>query len=106
MSRDQSEVRAELAARSGPVQWRDLQAHVLREAVFLLGPDLELLDVAVAVAEDDTARVAAWVDGHQLTRPSRADLERWEHEPERPFLAVVVQPFVLAQPIDSDEGFE
>lgn len=97
------DLRSELEARSGPVQWRDLQAHVLREAMFLVDPKLSLLDVAVAIAEDDEPKVSAWIEGGQLTRPSKEQLETWEHVPDKPFLAVPVQPFALAQELP-DEG--
>lgn len=89
--------RARLESQLGPVQWRDLQAHVLREAVFLVHPSLDLLTCAVAVADDDTDAVGAWIEAGKLTRPSLQQLKTWEHEPDKAFLAVPVQPYALAQ---------
>lgn len=89
--------RAVLESQLGPVQWRDLQAHVLREAVFLVHPDLDLLTCAVAIADDDTDTVGAWIASGKLTRPNLEQLQTWEHDPDKAFLAVPVQPYALAQ---------
>lgn len=91
--------RAVLESQLGPVQWRDLQAHVLREAVFLVAPDLDLLTCAMAIADDDTDTVGGWIASGKLTRPNREQLETWEHDPDKAFLAVPVQPYALAQEV-------
>jgi len=89
-----------LERQLGPVQWRDLQAHVLREAVFLVHPTIDLLACALAMADDDTATVGAWIEAGKVTRPSLRQLKIWEHQPDKMFLAVPVQPFALAQELE------
>ncbi len=84
----------------GPVQWRDLQAHVLREAVFLVDESLDLLTCALAIADDDVDTVGAWIESGKLTRPSRKQLENWEQTPDKAFMAVPVQPYAIAQEVD------
>jgi len=81
----------------GPVVWRDLVAHAMRQGLFLVTGEVALLDVAEAIAADDAARVEAWIQAGALVRPSLEQLEAWDQQPEKPFRATVVQPFALAR---------
>ncbi len=97
------ELRERLQRERGRVQWSDLRAHNDRMALFLV-VEVDLLDVAVAVAEDDTIAVQGWIDGQQLVRPSRAQLSKWQDDQGKPFDSVVVQPYVLATEVAADEA--
>ncbi len=88
-------LREALSRALGRVQWSDLRAHSDRMALFLV-VDVDLLDVAVAVAEDDTLAVEQWIEERKLLRPSRLQLSRWSDDQNKPFDSVVVQPYVLA----------
>ncbi len=90
-----AKLRDALRRSLGRVKWRDLRAHSDRQALFLV-VDVDLLDVAMAVAEDDTVAVQTWIDNGKLLRPSRAQLRKWGDHQEKPFDSVVVQPYVLA----------
>ena len=76
--------------------WRELRAHAARDKVFLVAPGVPLVDAAVAVALDDSARVGAWIAAGVLTRPSALQLEAWERALDKPFSCVIVSPWVLA----------
>ena len=43
-------------------------AHAKREAVFVVDAELTLIEVALALAEDNAALVKAWLDEGKLTR--------------------------------------
>lgn len=88
-------VREQLATQLGPVFFSDLRAHLDRQAVFLVRADVELLDVAEALASDDHGRVKAWLEAGALRRPTDAERASWASEVGRRFAAVPVQPFVL-----------
>ncbi len=90
-------VREKLASEAGPVQWSDLKAHAGRNAMLLVDPVVDLLEAAVAVASDDTDKVQRWLAEESLQRPSAEQISRWDSTPDKPFVAVIVQPFVLAQ---------
>jgi hypothetical protein len=83
--------------------WEDLAQHQARGALLMLLPQLDLLDVAEAMAQDDTARVAAWLKGGQLARVSAAEAELLAERDELRFQFVVVQPWVLAQVLPAGE---
>lgn len=79
------------------VMYSDLEAHLQRDAVFVVAPALPLIECAVAVAMDDVDVVRAWIDDGALRKPSRKERERWPSTEEQRWRAVVVQPFVLIQ---------
>ncbi len=88
-------LRAKLEASTGPVLYSDLEAHVRRSAVFFVSRELALLDAALAVAADDSASVSGFLASGALRRPTDEELREWAASPERTWIAIVVQPFVL-----------
>jgi hypothetical protein len=91
-------MRERLAAFLGDVYWSDLRAHAARDALIVVAEDLDMLDVGVAVATDDAARVEGWIQSRGISKPSAADLARWPAEPLAVFESLVVAPFVLIRP--------
>ncbi len=89
-------VRERLGQLVGPVVFADLQAHLARDAVFVVGPTLSLLECGVRVAMDDLAAVEAWVKSGALRKPSADERASWPIGARR-WVALVVQPFVLVQ---------
>jgi hypothetical protein len=90
-------IRIKLGGSVGSVLYSDLAAHLGRDAVFVVAPDLSLVDCGVAVATDDLATVEAFVRRGALRKPSAAERTEWSRESERRWNAIVVQPFVLIQ---------
>lgn len=91
-------MRERLEASLGDVFWSDLRAHAARDAIIVIAPGLDIIDVGVAVATDDSARVKRWIDAAQITKPTAADLALWAADPGAVFESLVVQPFVLVRP--------
>ncbi len=79
------------------VSWRELKIHLQRDAIIVVAADLDLIHVAVAVAEDDKSQVETWINANQLGKPTEKQLESWEKEPDTPFKMLIVQPFILVQ---------
>lgn len=90
-------MREKLAQSIGDVFWSDLRAHVARDAVIVVADTLDLLEVGVAVASNDTVTVGAWIQAGQLTKPTAEEIERWPLDPAARFPSLVVAPFVLIQ---------
>ena len=88
-------MRETLAASMGPIEFSDLRAHLTRGAVIVVDPSLDLLEVGEAVARDDKARVAAWIEAGLIGKPSLETLERWSKIEGPAWVSLVVQPFVL-----------
>lgn len=98
---DESELRARLQTECGEVFGSDLGAHLQRDVVLVVAAPLALLDCAVAIARDDTAAVSAWLAGGALRRPTPEERAAWPEATSRRWLAVVVQPFVLVQDLET-----
>lgn len=88
-------LRLKLGEAMGPVFFSDLKAHLERDAVIVIAADLPLLDVAVAVAQDDVDLVGGWIASGEMRKPSQAERDSWPADEGRKWTAVVVQPFVL-----------
>lgn len=92
-----TELRARLTNEVHRVDWKPLAAHAKRGALVLVDSRLDLVDVALAVAQDDSERVQQWMKARQLLKPTQAQIAIWLEETEERFTVVIVQPYVLAQ---------
>ncbi|MEA3545596.1 MAG: DUF2288 domain-containing protein [Thermodesulfobacteriota bacterium] len=81
------------------VDWRELKIHLQRDAIIIVSAAIDLIEVAVAVADDDKNRVEAWIAAGQLGKPTEKQLESWEQEPDNRFRMLIVQPYILIQGI-------
>ncbi len=79
------------------VCWKDLRIHLQHGGIIIVTEGLDLIDVAVAVAEDRKPQVEAWIADGALTEPGSEQIETWETELEKPFRLLIVQPFILIQ---------
>lgn len=84
-------LRAELAT----VTWRDLAPHHKRGGLVLVDPGLDLVEVAVAVANDDAPAVSAWIGSGQLAHATDEQAALWTDSGQA-FTFLIVQPYVLA----------
>ncbi len=91
------ELRARLSEDIHRVDWKPLAPHAKRGALVMVAPELDLVEVGTAVAQDQGDQVRQWLDSRQLSRPAEADAEAWSQEAEERFTVLIVQPYVLAQ---------
>lgn len=98
------ETRAKLRSEIQAVGWSALAPHAKRGALLLADTELDLLDVAVAVADDDAAQIRHWLEATRLMRidPARGT----ELLAGRRFQFVIVQPYVLAQVVPDKGAIE
>ena len=83
---------------TGEVGWTYLKPHFESGALLWVDPALSLVEVGHAFSIDDTERVQAWRRAGDLVAPSGPHALHWEETQAR-FLALVVSPFVLVQPL-------
>ncbi|MEL6496845.1 MAG: DUF2288 domain-containing protein [Cyanobacteria bacterium J06623_7] len=79
------------------ISWKDLQPHAKRDAIIVVDRQLDLSEVAVAIAEDNTATVQGWIGSQSIAKPTVEQLTEWNQTPEKQFTALIVQPFVVVQ---------
>ena len=85
----------------GEVGWDYLEKHFESGALLYVDPSLDLVTVGQAISDDDTESVMKWKKSGDLVQPSGPHAEYWA-ESKTQFLALVVSPFVLVQPLEED----
>ncbi|NNE91578.1 MAG: DUF2288 domain-containing protein [Verrucomicrobiales bacterium] len=99
LGEDTSSTEEKLEKYTGEVDWAYLKKHFEAGSMLWVDPSLDLAEVGKAFSDDDTAAVSAWKKSGDLVQPSEPHAVHWEQTEAR-FLALVVSPFVLAQPLD------
>lgn len=89
-----------LLAQIDTVPFTPLAPHAGRGGLFFVEAGTELVDVALAVAENRTSEVEALIARGALRRPTPEEITRLAAEPDaHVFRFIIVQPFVLAQSV-------
>jgi len=99
MSENVEELRAKLINETGKMEWPELERHFARGVVVAVNPGLDLIDVAVCMANDDKAGLESWFEAGTVRRAETADAEAWV-KTQPLFWAVVIVPWVVIQEID------
>jgi hypothetical protein len=92
-----SDLRAELAKNIDEAELDWLKPHIQRDVVVVVNPNLDLLDVGVAIANDDTLSIQHWISEQLLHKPFPEQLSNWNSEATKRFQALIVQPYVLVK---------
>lgn len=87
-----------LNAQTAKIEWEELQRHFARGVVIKVAPELDLVQTAAHVIDDDKAAVETWMASGQIANASDDDAREWT-KTQPTFWAVVVAPWVLVQPI-------
>lgn len=96
MTEQPSTLYAKLLGETAPITWQELQPFFARGALLWVDGAQDLVEVALAVAEDDQAKVAAWLQADLLAKVEEARAEDLlARDPQ--LWAVVVAPWVLIQ---------
>lgn len=97
---DTGDLTQKLNLETGKISWRELQRHFARGVVLVICGQLDLLEVAVKLTEDNTPQFENWLNDGLLWRARDADARRWHREGTE-FWSVVVAPWVLVQAMPS-----
>lgn len=90
-------VRTQLTEMMDTVEWSWLVPHAKRDALVVVTPGMDLLEVGEAIANDNTLAVQHWISEQLLYKPAEDQLNTWNQAPQTQFVALIVQPFVLIQ---------
>ena len=96
MTDNTKKIREKLKKEIGPADWKVIGPHYARGAVIIVSPELDLIDVAIKVAEDDVDLVQDWIKDEKILRPTPDEAKEWE-DTGRELTSIVVSPFVLLQ---------
>lgn len=89
-------LRAKLNGETAKVAWAEMQRHHARGVVIHVSGELDLVEVAVAMAHDDGASVSCWMQAGQMEKVTDKQARDWlTRDPV--LWSVVVTPWVLVQ---------
>jgi hypothetical protein len=88
--------RAKLNLETGHIAWRELQRFFASGVAMVVSPELDLVEVAWQIAEDNAVQIAAWMQTAQLGNVSDEQALTW-YAADAQLWAVVVNPYVLVQ---------
>lgn len=91
------DLRAELMEAVDEAEWNWLAPHARRDSLIVVSADLDLVDVALAIANDNIPYVQRWIDESLIHKPSASELSLWNENQNKRFNALIVQPYVLVQ---------
>ncbi len=94
--------RASVNLETARIAWKELQRYFASGVAIAVSPDLDLVEVAYQISEDNADQVAKWMHAGQVTRVSDAQALAW-YDTDAEVWAVVVKPYVLVQPVDKPQ---
>lgn len=89
-------LRLEYMGQTARIRWHDLQTYYAHGSVISVGPQLDLVEVAVQLGMDNTASFEAWIAAGQVAPVGDGQALAW-YESNEELWAVVAAPWVLVQ---------
>ncbi|MBI1887708.1 MAG: DUF2288 domain-containing protein [Nitrosomonadales bacterium] len=97
---DQREIyRAKINLETSKIAWKELQRFFAGGKALMVSADLDLVEAAFQISEDNVAQIRQWMATGQLTRVPDEQARQWV-EADALVWAVVVSPWVLVQSAD------
>jgi hypothetical protein len=93
-----SSIAAQLSEERADIEWEALIPHSRRDSIIFVHEGLDLVQVGVAIAQDDTAQVQVWIAEQLIQKPTPQQLSEWNQDPTRSFSTLIIQPYVLISP--------
>lgn len=86
-----------LSQEIADITWKELQPHAKRDAIIVVQTELNLPEVAAAIAEDNSTSVQNWIAEQSIAKPTAEQLTDWNSNLQKVFTALIVQPFVVVK---------
>lgn len=94
-----SNLKEKLSQDIADISWQDLLPHAKRDAIIVVKEELDLSEVGIAIAEDNTNSVQGWITEQSISKPTAKQLTNWNNEPQKQFTTLIVQPFVIVKEV-------
>jgi hypothetical protein len=92
-----NELRTHLLDLINKAEWEWLEEHANEGRLLIVAANLELVEVGLALAEDDISIVKQWLDDGWLYRPTESQINHWHQHKSLEFESLIIQPFVLSR---------
>ena len=93
---DTTSTKETLLFETSTVRWHELQRLFASGVVLSVASDLDLIDIAQSIADDDTSVIEPLIKENKLGHISNDQAREW-YEENRLLWSVVVKPWVLVQ---------
>jgi hypothetical protein len=91
-------VRARVNLETSQIAWKDLQRYFASGAALAVADDLDLVEVAFQMAEDNAMQIRQWIAAGKFGKVTDEQAGEW-FEADALLWAVVVSPWVLVQQV-------
>lgn len=98
---DTNELIARLNGETAKIEWHQLQKHYATGSVIAVEIGFDLIKVAIALHQDDTAQVKRWLTEGLLSEVSDKQAQAW-YDQKSLVWALVIPPFVLVQEVKTN----
>jgi len=89
-------LRAKVNLETSRIAWKELQRFFASGAAISVSNELDLVEVALQIYEDNKAQIEQWLVSGQIGKVSDEHARAW-YEADAEMWAVVVSPYVLVQ---------
>lgn len=90
--------RAKVNLETAQIAWKELQRHFAAGVALAVCADLDLVEVAWQMSQDNASQVRQWMEAGKFGKVSDEQARGWLDTDEM-LWAVVVSPWVLVQPV-------
>lgn len=97
-SNQQEIVRAKVNQETSKIAWKELQRFFAAGMAIEVSEDIDLIEVALQVSEDNAAQVREWMAAGKFGKVSDEQAAVW-FERDALLWAAVISPWVLVQPV-------
>jgi len=98
-SKNQEEIlRAKVNLETSTIPWKELQRFFASGSAIFIAADLDLVEVAFQISEDNKPLVAQWLEQGKIAQVTDTQAQTW-YDADAEMWAVVVSPYVLIQEI-------
>ena len=88
--------REELALAFDEAEWGWLRPHLERGGLIVVDRELDIVEVGLKIAADDSTAISAWISGGKLAKPVAEQIAGWDADGAL-FLTLIISPYVLIQ---------
>jgi hypothetical protein len=94
--------RAKIISETAKIPWLDLQRFFASGKVIWIAGNLDLVEVAFALQQDDVQSVSNWTVNQKLAAVSDDQARQWVSD-DSLLWAVAIKPWVLVQELDNED---
>ena len=94
-----NKTREELKQECASIAYKEIEQFFARGMLVLVAQDLDIIDVALVIQEDNTKKLNEWISQEKVVRVHDDHAVEWSQQ-ETLLMAITAVPWLLVQEID------